>query len=268
MTQAGMSDDVSLNTREWDYTQQAPYYHLRPNYADGAVDHLVRHVGARPAAPYAVVDVGAGTGNLTVMLLDRGLSCIAVEPNAAMRRLGVECTQGRAVEWRVGKGEATTLPPRSVDWFVMGSSFNTTERAATLSEAHRVLKAGGYFTCLWNHRDLTDAVQQTVERVIRSFVPAYSHGTRREPQADVILESRLFNDVHYFEEAQRVERTVPDFIAAWASVKNPYWDLATPAGHALFDSIKAALAAELGRQERLTMTYVTRTWTARRIDRP
>jgi len=44
MTQAGMSDDVSLNTREWDYTQQAPYYHLRPNYADGAVDHLVRHV--------------------------------------------------------------------------------------------------------------------------------------------------------------------------------------------------------------------------------
>lgn len=266
MTDIAMSNDVSINTTAWDYTEQARYYHLRPNYAASAIDHLIAHIGARPTSSYLVGDIGAGTGNLTVLLLDRGLRCIAVEPNAAMRRIGIERTDGRAVEWRVGVGEATTLPPLSIDWFVMGSSFNTTDRLQTLREAHRVLKPGGFFTCLWNNRDLTDPVQRAVERIIRSFVPTYHHGTRREPQGDALLESRLFNDVHYFEEAQQVERTVPDFIEAWASVKNPYWDVTTPEGGRLFASIKEALANEMASEKILRMTYITKTWTARRID--
>jgi ubiquinone/menaquinone biosynthesis C-methylase UbiE len=257
---------VTLYATEWDYTEQARFYHLRPNYADLAIDHLVAHVGAQTGPGYVVGDIGAGTGNLTVLLLDRGLRCIAVEPNAAMRERGIERTRDRSVEWRTGTGEATTLGDRSVDWFAMGSSFNTTDRQQTLREAHRVLRPGGFFTCMWNHRDLTDPTQQAVESVIRSVVPHYAAGTRRDPQADVILESGVFNDVHYFEAPQVVQRSAEAFIEAWASVKNPYWDVATPDGRALFQTIERALQERLRDRDVISMTYVTRTWTARRTD--
>jgi ubiquinone/menaquinone biosynthesis C-methylase UbiE len=166
----------------------------------------------------------------------------------------------------VGKGESTGLATASVDWFAMGSSFNTTEREATLREAHRVLKKGGYFSCLWNNRDLNDPIQREVEEIIRSFVPSYLHGTRREQQADVILQSRLFNDVHYYEHAQSVQRDVKDYIEAWRSVKNSYWDLSTASGRELFESIFAEVHRRLKTKQSLELQYITRTWTARRID--
>src|SRR5262245_4811139 len=112
-----MTPKNSLYTPDWDYTHQAACYHLRPNYADAAIDALCEKVNAGSRADYVIADVGAGTGNLTVMFSARGLRCLAVEPNAAMRHIGIERTQGLPVEWIVGSGEHTTLPSTSVDLF-------------------------------------------------------------------------------------------------------------------------------------------------------
>jgi hypothetical protein len=38
-----------------------------------------------------------------------------------------------------------------------------------------------------------EPTQKKTEEIIRHYFPDYSHGIRREQQADVILESRLFN---------------------------------------------------------------------------
>lgn len=249
---------------DWDYTMQAEYYKYRPNYAPAAIDRLLKLAGARQASDYLVADIGAGTGNLTKMLLDRGMSCVAVEPNDAMRKIGIEVTQGRRVEWRVGTGEKTGLGDASADLFAMGSSFNTTERQATLAEARRVLKNGGWFACLWNHRDLTgDPTQTLAEDIIRRFVPDYSHGVRREDQTDLLKVAAGFTGLEYVEVTQKVDQELEHYLLAWRSVKNKYWDLTTSAGSALFDKICEDMRRRMPAV--LNLTYTTRLWMVRKI---
>ena len=50
-----------------------------------------------------MLDLGAGTGKLTGVLLDLGLDVVAVEPSAPMRALlpaWAEVLEGRADAWR------------------------------------------------------------------------------------------------------------------------------------------------------------------------
>lgn len=249
----------SVNSPEWDYTEHAASYEKRPNYADEAIDNMLEHIGAAPSYNYLVADIGAGTGNLTKMLLARGYHCIAVEPNAAMRRIGIDITDGQDVEWKIGTGENTGLADRSVNAFMMGSSFNTTNREETLEEAFRVLKPAGWFVCMWNNRDLTsDPTQVRCEKILREFYPDYSHGTRREDQTDILDASKNFKNLHYIEASKQVAQPLDDYIVAWRSVKNRFWDLKTEEGQKTFEKIEKRLREEL--PEMLSLTYTTRIW--------
>lgn len=257
--------DINLNAPEWDYTKHASSYSARPNYALKAIDELCRYVGAK-RNNFFVADVGAGTANLTIMLLEQGLTCVAIEPNAAMRKIGIERTNGKNVKWLVGTGEKTGLENESVDWFVMGSSFNTTQREATLKEAFRALKSKGYFSCMWNNRDLdNDPIQLQVEKIIRRHVPNYSHGTRREDQTSIISSSGLFGQVKYHEVGQKVTRSLDQYMDAWDSVRNEFWDVTTPQGAALYAKIIKDIRQGLSGSPTLELTYTTRIWTTQKI---
>jgi ubiquinone/menaquinone biosynthesis C-methylase UbiE len=248
---------------EWDYSAHAEWYRFRPNYARTAIATLVARIEACRRG-FRTADVGAGTGNLTVMLLAENVRpIVAVEPNEVMRAQGQAATRGAAVTWRIGSGEATGLADASVDWFAMGSSFNTTDRARCLEEAARVLRPGGWFTCLWNHRDLDDPIQRRVEELIRRRVPDYAAGTRREDQAPVIAASERFDVPELVEVRHAVARSVDDYLAAWRSVKNGYWDLGTPSGRALLDAICEDIRTAVGSTTRLDIVYTTRAWSAR-----
>jgi ubiquinone/menaquinone biosynthesis C-methylase UbiE len=262
-----MGNGISLNSKSWDYTQHAKHYDKRPNYSVEAINHLCQFVKARKSPDYVVADVGAGTGALTVLLQPLVGTIFSIEPNAAMREIGIQKTKDfKNVKWSVGTGEQTNLQDNSVDWITFGSSFNTTDRNLTLKEAHRVLKPGGFFTCMWNNRDLEEPTQKKVEEIIKRFVPNYSHGTRREQQADVIIGSNLFNHLYYFEMPQIVKVKIEDYIEAWKSVKNAYWDLDTDEGKKLFEKIVSAIMDEFRETPILNLTYVTKVWTATRID--
>ena len=249
---------------EWDYTLQAPWYRFRPNYAADAIRRLVARVGARRRS-HVTADVGAGTGNLTVLLLAAGVGrIVAIEPNAAMRRLGRAATGDDAVRWLAATGEATGLADASVDWVAMGSSFNTTDRGRCLAETARVLRPGGWFTCLWNHRDLErDPVQRRIEELIRRRIPGYAAGTRREDQGAFIAGTGWFDPPELVLVEHEVERGIDDYLAAWRSVKNRYWDLGTAAGRLLFASLCDDIRTEVGPAARLRVRYATRAWSAR-----
>lgn len=252
----------------WDYTKHAKFYEYRPNYANRSIDMLVtlakKGVGLNEAQNLKVADIGAGTGNLTIMLLERGCEVVAVEPNDAMREIGIERTKNKNVSWVRATGVDSTLKSNEFDWVSFGSSFNVMDRLEALKEAHRLLKDNGYFSAMWNHRDLNDEIQTKAENIILEFVPNYSGGVRREDQRPFLEQHKeLFDNIIYTEEDFYFHQSIENYINAWRSVKNPYWDLETEKGQELFKEICKKWQTDLPKE--FNIKYTTRAWSARKI---
>jgi SAM-dependent methyltransferase len=141
----------------------AEYDFGRPGWPPAAVDSL----GLPPSA--SVLDLGAGTGKLTRILLERFRRVIAVEPLAGMRALippGTEALDGTA--------EAIPLPEESVDAVLCGESFHWFDWPRALPEIARVLGPRGVLAILWNrgpedgYRPWPPAVDAILGRISQS----------------------------------------------------------------------------------------------------
>jgi choline kinase/ubiquinone/menaquinone biosynthesis C-methylase UbiE len=238
----------------WDYTEHASHYDRRADYCLEAIDQLLAAMRCGPGT--AVADIGAGTGKLTKELLKRGLVVSAVEPNAAMRAIGIGNTRGQRVAWSVGTAEASGLPANGANAVFFGSSFNVVDQAAALAEASRILLPQGWFACLWNHRNLEDPIQQTIESIIKSFIPSYRYGSRREDPTAVINSSGYFGAVQSVERGFVWPMSGADIVVAWRS----HATLRRQAGDdATFERIIAAIADCLaGLPETIAVPYTTR----------
>ncbi|TQR60732.1 class I SAM-dependent methyltransferase [Campylobacter troglodytis] len=262
---------------KWDYSKHAKFYEFRPNYTPQSIDMLVELVGGfgckggnlsenskNSSKALKVADIGAGTGNLTIMLIERGLEVVAVEPNDAMREIGIERTKGQAVKWVRATGLENGLESGDFDWVAFGSSFNVMDRSKALKESHRLLKKGGYFSCMWNHRDLNDPLQEEVEALVKECVPNYERGARREDQRPVIeAHKELFDEIVYLEHDFYFKQSLENYLLAWQSVKNPFWDLDTDEGKALFERICEKIRAKLPNE--FSIKYTSRSWSAKRV---
>ena len=245
---------------EWDYTQLADAYVKRPDYAGAAIDKLVETTGLGGGT--RAIDLGAGAGHLTRMLAERGWYVLALEPNPAMRAHGVRRTlEWSTVEWIDGVMQDTGQASGSFSICTYGSSFGVADHASTLAEAARILKDGGWLACLFNHRDLDDPLQKTIEERIKSRVPTFSYGARRRDQREILASSGLFHCVRKYEARMIHAGPAADWIEAWRS----HATLQRQAGEAfesIVDEIKAIVVDRCGDQ--VEVPYVTRLWVARR----
>jgi SAM-dependent methyltransferase len=121
------------------------YDTIRPTYPPEALRW------ALGTEPRRVVDLGAGTGILTRVLLGLGHEVLPVEPDAAMRAKIVATTPGARP--REGRAESIPVPDGSVDAVVAGQAYHWFDQEPTHREVARVLAPGGVFAPVWNVRD-------------------------------------------------------------------------------------------------------------------
>jgi SAM-dependent methyltransferase len=121
------------------------YEELRPGYAPEAVSWVVEQGGLRPGS--TVVDLAAGTGQLSRHLSARGIDVIAVEPASNMRAV----LEDRVPSVRVVNATAEALPfeDESIDGVVVGNAFHHFDRTAAFGELRRVLRPRGVLALLW-----------------------------------------------------------------------------------------------------------------------
>lgn len=201
---------------EWDYTTLADAYLKRPDYSNAAVDAMLTLANATEGDAFC--DVGAGVAHLTLMLASRGMKVQAVEPNDAMRANGISRTSTfDNVSWYEGTGEETGQTDGVFDMVTFGSSFNVCDRQAALKETARILKPKGWFACMWNHRQLDNPIQASIESIIKNRVSGYGYGTRREDQTEVINHSKLFGPVVHLESGVMHQQTIEECVEAWRS---------------------------------------------------
>jgi SAM-dependent methyltransferase len=99
------------------------------------------------AATAAVLDLGAGTGKLTRVLLSRFDRVIAVEPDEQMRALLSACS---GAEVLAGSAEALPLADASMDGVFVAEAFHGFDGTRAVAEIARVLKPAGLLALMWN----------------------------------------------------------------------------------------------------------------------
>lgn len=124
------------------------YQHGRPGYPQALIGSAV------PREARRVLDLGAGTGKLTRLLVEAGLDVVAVELDQEMRDQLAAAVPKAAV--RAGSAERIPLPDGSVDAVVVAQAWHWFDQAAAVPEIARVLAPGGTLALVWNVRDETE----------------------------------------------------------------------------------------------------------------
>jgi SAM-dependent methyltransferase len=160
--------------------EAAAYARGRPSYPSEIEHWLTRDLGI--VAGTVVVDLGAGTGKFTRLLVRSGAEVIAVEPVDAMR---AQLQEGlREVRALAGTAESTGLEPGSVDAVVCAQAFHWFATEAALAEIRRILKPGGRLGLVWNVRDESVDWVSAITGIITPYegdAPRFYKGDWRRP---------------------------------------------------------------------------------------
>ena len=131
------------------------YERARPSYPASLVDTACGAAGLSPGSP--VVEVGCGTGKLTVALAERELRVEAIDPGSRLLEIARRNTKGSSVRFRVGRFEDVDLPEGVFDAVFSSAAFHWVDPEVGWSKAANVLRSGGVLALFTHVRSGTDA---------------------------------------------------------------------------------------------------------------
>jgi SAM-dependent methyltransferase len=121
------------------------YDELRPTYAPAAVGWVAERGGLQPGS--LVVDLAAGTGQLSRRFASLGVRVVAVEPAANMR--AIIGSNQPDVTTLAGTAEGIPLCDGVADAVVVGNAFHHFDADAAFVEIRRVLRPEGTLALFW-----------------------------------------------------------------------------------------------------------------------
>jgi ubiquinone/menaquinone biosynthesis C-methylase UbiE len=141
------------------------YERARPTYPAEALEWVAE--AAALNAGDSVVDVGAGTGKLTRLLVERGYDVVAVEPIDGMRAVLAErVPQAQVV---AGTAEAIPVPDASARAVTAAQAYHWFDPERAELEIARVLEPEGALVIIANVRDKEDALQSRLEELMSRY---------------------------------------------------------------------------------------------------
>jgi SAM-dependent methyltransferase len=224
----------------------ALYESIRPGYPPEAARWALGSSFA--VGRGTVIDLGAGTGRLTQILVPLAGDVIAVEPDAEMRAQLTASVPG--VVAIAGSAESIRYADASVDSILTAQAYHWFDPVRAHPEIARVVRTGGAFAAIWNLRDSTVS---WVAALDEAAGPAPS-GHVRDPEHEV-----AFDFGPSFEPPERAEfrhevAMTADRVHALVASRSTYL-VASDAERAEIDARVSAVTAQLPKN--FTMPYVT-----------
>lgn len=189
-------------TSVFDDNAQA-YHRYRPKCPVHILDQL--RVAADLAPASQILEIGCGTGQLTVDLAQWKHPMVAVEKGAQLAALArVHTRPYPQVEVITADFEEWMEEDRQFDLVVACQSFHWIEESLGIRKVHHHLHPNGKFALIW-HLDTSQntAFWQQTSPIYQSFFPRKSGHQPLTSQADkfqqLLTESTLFGEVQRFE---------------------------------------------------------------------
>ncbi|MFN8113548.1 MAG: class I SAM-dependent methyltransferase [Solirubrobacterales bacterium] len=194
------------------------FVRARPPYPPELIESVLDRSGAVPGTP--VLDVAAGAGALTELLLAAGLAVTAVEPNAEMaERLRSRLSE---VPVRVEKAEALGAAGGTAELITIANGLHWVEPAAAYAEFARVLAPGGHVAVIWQLPDLADDRQAHLWeqlRLIHGDSPPFRGPAPGEPAGwGAPLRTVDRWEIPNLHRIPR--RLLGDYISSWSGIAN------------------------------------------------
>jgi SAM-dependent methyltransferase len=165
------------------------YDRARPSYPAALIDTVVSLVGERTRA----LDVGCGTGKATVLLAERGLSGVAVEPDRSMAAIA-ERRLARYARWTLQVSDFETWNPGLTetvfDLVCCAQAWHWLDARQRLPKAHDFLRSEGWLALWWNRPAEDESViRSALDEVYQRLapgLPARGIGSKGVPELDTI----------------------------------------------------------------------------------
>lgn len=171
------------------------YARWRPSYPGPLVDALLALVF--PMETPVIADIGAGTGIFSELLLSRGATVYAVEPNADMRETAKrELRRFAQFHPVAGSAEHTGLEDQSVDGVSVAQAFHWFDPVKFRKECRRILKPGGRVALVWNFLDDSAPVVRENNRLCKEICQKNVETLAGSAMLQEMLRC-FFHDGHY-----------------------------------------------------------------------
>jgi len=194
------------------------YDRVRPGYPEESLDQIVELTGLPRRG--AVLEIGPGTGQLSVPIAERGYHLTAVELGRHLAERARRNLSGypRATVL-CGRFEDVELPPASFDTVVAATSFHWLDAETAYPKAASLLRPTGSLALLWNiHVDIERGFFADSEEVYARIAPELlgpsrpGRASERTARAREIEASGCFGAVETRSTPWRAQYSVPRYL--------------------------------------------------------
>ena len=178
------------------------YERARPTYAAEAVRWIADEARLGPGT--TAVDLGAGTGKFTRLLVETGARVVAVEPLDEMR---AELSRVLAeVEALGATADAVPLPDAFARAVTAAQAYHWFGPDAP-GEIHRLLEQDGVLALVWNERDHDDPLSAALDERTERGRPGFVHD---EDWTVPLDDSELYGPLRHRRFPHRVDETIEE----------------------------------------------------------
>jgi SAM-dependent methyltransferase len=188
------------------------YDRARHRYGAEVTELLIEQLELAPGAP--VLELGAGTGQLSRALVDAGLSLTAVEPLGPTRALLERAIGAERV--LDGRAEQIPLPDGAVEAVLAADAFHWFDEVRAMPEIRRVLRPGGGVAILRTTPVLDEPWSRELGTIITEARPEHPAFTSRGAAA-ALEEDPAFGPVSDLQVRTRASFDRARIVALFAS---------------------------------------------------
>ena len=206
------------------------YREARPGYPPALFALLVDR--CRLGSRSAVLEIGAGTGQATLPMLDLGARVTAIEPGAELMRELLARTAGYRLATIEATFEDVLVPEASFDIVASATSFHWVDPAVRVRKAAHALRDSGWLA-VWSNvygdPERADPFHEAIQPLLRSVAPELTGPEVPGPEEE---------NERYFGEAE-------EHVFRWEATHDP------DQIRALFSTFSTWIALPLERREPL-----------------